>query len=245
MQHCKITQIYCRSIAALCVVAPLVSCTLGRMAPTDTTPPAISSTSPSESAAGAVSNAQESLAKRDAHAATRSDPVSRPGFSFTRVTGGCVLDNITGLMWEVKTADGGLRDGGNIFTNFDSTTELQKLDRTKYAMTYIAPTQAEIDAPTNSAGYRNRVNAQGLCGYSDWRIPGVDELQTIMDFNASYKTRFVDANWFPNTRYSNTWSSSPVVGVSRSVWYVMFNEAGVYVDGRWGHASVQLVRTHQ
>ena len=245
MNHCKIAQICCRNIAALFVGMLLVSCTLGRIAPSDTSPPAISSTSPSDNAAGAVSNAQEGLAKRDTHAAARSDPVSRPGFSFTRVTGGCVLDNITGLMWEVKTADGGLRDKGNLFTNFDSSTELQKLDTTKYAMTYIAPTQADIDAPTNSAGYRNRVNAQGLCGYSDWRIPGVDELQTIIDFNARYPTNFVDENWFPNTRYSNTWSSSPVVGVSRDVWYVMFNEAAVYADGRWANASVQLVRTHQ
>ncbi|MEQ1812925.1 MAG: hypothetical protein ABL860_00520, partial [Candidatus Nitrotoga sp.] len=50
-----------------------------------------------------------------------SEVSATPQAPFSSVTGGCVRDNVTGLMWEVKTADGGLRDWTKSYTNYDST----------------------------------------------------------------------------------------------------------------------------
>ena len=62
----------------------------------------------------------------------------------------CVKDNVTGLVWEVKTDDGGLRDKDWTYTWGDREI-------------YVAA-----------------VNAARLCGYTDWRMPTRLELQSIV-----------------------------------------------------------------
>ena len=64
----------------------------------------------------------------------------------------CVLDNRTGLMWEVKTDDSGLRDKDNVY-QWDN------------AQTFV-----------------NSVNAQSLCSYKNWRLPTRIELVNIVDY---------------------------------------------------------------
>ena len=54
-----------------------------------------------------LNNAQDSMVGRDANVSTNSNSDGKLGFSFTKVSGGCVQDNVTGLTWEVKTTDGG------------------------------------------------------------------------------------------------------------------------------------------
>jgi hypothetical protein len=63
----------------------------------------------------------------------------------------CVRDNVTGLIWEVKTNDGGLRDQNKTYT-FSQTTD-----------------------------YVKNVNATNLCGFKDWRMPNLKELFGIAD----------------------------------------------------------------
>lgn len=106
------------------------------------------------------------------------------GFSYSTVpnpVGGSfavtdrVKDNITGLTWEGKTATGP-RAGSNTYSHYDSTTEAQYYD----GINYVVTTQEQIDAASNSIGYKNAVNARALCGYTDWRLPTVDELQSLV-----------------------------------------------------------------
>ena len=83
----------------------------------------------------------------------------------------CVQDNNTGLVWEGKTASPATsRLGTSTYTNYDSTSSGQKLGGGN-------PTQTEIDAITNSIGYKNSVNTSALCGYTDWRLPTKEELR--------------------------------------------------------------------
>lgn len=182
--------------------------------------------------AGAITlnNAQDGMAGRDANAATNSNTDGKLGFSFTSVAGGCVQDNVTGLMWEVKTTDGLLRDLAKTYTNYDSLA------------TY---TQAQIDAATNSVGFKNSVNTQGLCGYSDWRLPTADELQSIVDYGVASPGPTVDATWFPNTQGSAFWSSSPYAGYPADAWYVDFGYGFVFSDFRSNSNHVRLVRAGQ
>ena len=152
----------------------------------------------------ALNNVQDGMVGRDADMASNDNTDGRLGFSFASIAGGCVLDNVTGLMWEIKTADGGLHDSVNAYTNYDSTNTGQKRGS---GFSWLAPTQTDIDASTNSVGFKNSVNLQGLCGYGDWRVPTVDELQSIVDYGGSPN---VDAKWFPNTQ-GFFWTSTSVV----------------------------------
>jgi hypothetical protein len=126
----------------------------------------------------------------------------------------CVRDNATGLIWQGQTPAGtGLRGNDQEKTNYDSTQALQK--RIDYVAGVggidVAPTQAEIDAITNTVGFKNAVNATNLCGSSAWRLPTEVELNGIVKGPInSHSAASIDSEWFPNTPvYSNYWTSSP------------------------------------
>jgi hypothetical protein len=154
-----------------------------------------------------------------------------------------VLDNVTGLMWEVKDpVAGSLRDWAKTYTNYDSTTSAQFWNGTAY----VNPTQADINAATNSIGFKNSVNASGLCGYNDWRLPTADELQSIVDYSVAFPVPTIDATWFPNTQGNIYWSASPNVGNPALAWVVDFFNGNVSSDGfRDSSSYVRLVRAGQ
>ena len=152
----------------------------------------------------------------------------------------CVKDDATGLIWEGKTASPATsRLGTSSYTNYDSTSSAQKWVS---GTTYVNPTQAEIDASTNSIGYKNAVNTSALCGYTDWRLPTKDELQGIV-LSGSYPT--INSTWFPNTQAWRYWSSSLDVGDSNFAWHVYFGNGGVGYNGRDAYGAVRLVRASQ
>ncbi len=183
--------------------------------------------------AGALSlnPAQDGMVGRDSNANTNSNTDGRLGFSFTAVPGCCVLDNVTGLMWEVKTADGGLRDWTKTYTNYSATYNPSALYGTA----------------TDATGFVTAVNAASLCGFSDWRLPTADELQSIVDYGVAFPGPTVDAAWFPNTQGGRYWSSSHVAGDPSNFWAVGFDYGYVYnVMSIYGGSSyVRLVRSGQ
>ena len=148
----------------------------------------------------------------------------------------CVKDNSTGLIWEGKTASGS-RLGTSTYTNYDDASSAQKWVG---GGTYVNPTQADIDASTNSIGYKNAVNTSALCGYTDWRLPTEEELQGIVASSGNPK---IDTTWFPNTRASWYWTSSPYVGYSGIAWSVNFYYGVVGGSNRDdSYLHVRLVR---
>lgn len=195
----------------------------------------------SEEAATQYNNA-DGLSGRDANEDTNDNADGRLGFSFTSVPasgndpGSCVLDNVTGLMWEEKTADGGLRDKARVYTNYDSDLIPQKLDGS-------APSLAEINAATNSIGFRNRVNAQGLCGFNDWRLPTVDELHGILDYGVPDPGPAIDTKWFPNSIGWMYWTASQMVDNPTYAWYIYFTYGSVTRGVRDLNSHVRLVRS--
>ena len=144
-------------------------------------------------AAIALNPAQDGMRGRDATPATNSAADGKLGFSYTKISASgqtlaasatswaCVKDNLTGLVWEVKTIDGGLRDSAKTYTNYDSTASAQLFDGTAY----VNPTQAQIDAGTNSFGFKNAVNTATLCGAADWRLPTAKELESLVDYGVA------------------------------------------------------------
>ena len=167
--------------------------------------------------------------------ATRySEVPKQPSGTYLRTE--CVKDNITGLVWEGKnpgnSPSGTDRLATTIYTNYDSTSSGQKLGGG-------IPTQAEIDASTNSIGYRDSVRTSNLCGYNDWRLPTKEELQGIL---ASSGIPKIDTDWFPNTAIFLYWTSSPYVGNSDRAWNVSFYNGTVGSSPRDESNRVRLVR---
>lgn len=138
----------------------------------------------------------------------------------------CVRDNATGLIWEGKTTSG-LRAGGNKYNNLDNTSLLQIAANNVPSTTALparSPTQAEIDAPDNSIGYKNNVNALSLCGSGKWRMPTLGELQSIRLPGASTQ---IDLDWFPNTNFDGFYcTSTPFGAIEERSSVIQFFEKG-------------------
>ena len=92
---------------------------------------------------------------------------------------------------------------------------------------------------TNAIGYKQVVNAIGLCGYRDWRLPTVDELKGLI---VSGVTPSIDSSWFPNTISAFYWTSSPYVDDVRYAWGVNFFTGTVGFNLRNYTLLVRLVR---
>jgi Protein of unknown function (DUF1566)/FG-GAP-like repeat len=155
----------------------------------------------------------------------------------------CVKDNVTGLIWEGKEASGA-RAGSTGYTQFDSTAQAQRWTPSGY----VNPTQAEIDAATNSVAYINLVNQTALCGYTDWRLPTVSELQTLQDAGVLSSISIgpsINRTWFPNTMSSNYRTSDADVSFAGYAWNVYFTGGGVRPNQRYSLLPIRLVRASQ
>ena len=77
----------------------------------------------------------------------------------------CVKDNLTGLIWEVKTADKALHDGQQTYSwyNTDTNTNGGFVGEEKV---------------TNTQAFIKSVNQASLCGFSDWHLPTRQELES-------------------------------------------------------------------
>ncbi len=139
----------------------------------------------------------------------------------------CVRQNSTGLIWQgqMPAGSGHLRANDQYKTNFDSTTG----DQNWNGGTPIPATQGQIDAITNSIGFKNAVNATNLCGSNAWRLPTKDELLGIVK-TSEYPT--IDNSWFPNTVDRYYWTSSPFAGGADYAWSVDFYDGYADGDGR-------------
>ena len=175
--------------------------------------------------AGTVTSSSATLS---VFATKYSEVANASGGTYARTE--CVKDNNTGLVWEGKTAS-------------PATSRLGSSTYTNYHSSYYG-TQAQMDAASNTYGYVAAVNASGLCGYNDWRLPTKEELQGILASSGSPR---IDTAWFPNTQAWYYWSSSPNVGFSYDAWLVGFfngNVSSFYFRSYYGGA-VRLVRASQ
>ena len=88
-----------------------------------------------------------------------------------------------------------------------------------------------------------RFNQQGgYAGYTDWRIPSIDELKTLIDKVKGKNGNYIDADTFPNNT-SLFWSSSEESDLSnRCAWIIFFSDGSVSCDYKSNRYAVRLVR---
>ena len=149
----------------------------------------------------------------------------------------CTQDNVTGLMWEVKTT-GGLRSSGYTYTWYDSNSATNG-GNAGTASGGICFTAGRCDTEK----FVQDVNAAGLCGHTDWRMPKRGELRSIVDQSRYSPT--IDPDYFPNTVSSNFWSASSNAYYSSYAWVVNFSYGYAYYYYKYGTNQVRLVRAGQ
>lgn len=126
------------------------------------------------------------------------------GFDFTRLDSlgdevddltkpwSCVRDNITGLVWEVKTTGTGLHSRNHTYSWYQ-TSDDGGFNGDRNA----TGTSCSI-ANCDTSGYTSAVNGAGLCNFNDWRIPTHRELMSIVHFGKT-GTPMIDTTMFPNS----------------------------------------------
>lgn len=113
----------------------------------------------------------------------------------------CTRDNVTGLIWEIKT---------------DSVVDLRYLLHAYTWYSTAANNGGDAGslggdscngtlAACNTLSYALAVNAATLCGHGDWRLPTIKELQSIKNFGGDDPA--IDTNYFPNTDSSFYWAA--------------------------------------
>ncbi len=181
---------------------------------------------------------QDALYGRDAYANDDSDGVA--GFSFTKLDDNgdpladqtvaygtepgqavwaCVRDNVTGLIWEVKT-NSGLQDTDSRYTWYDSDGG-QGGDPVGVSDGGTCSGASGCDTERFVAD----VNGNALCGATDWRLPTLDELIGIVHFGTpdTFFTVDIDTGYFPNASAAEYWSSSrSAVSGPSDAWLVDF-----------------------
>ena len=165
----------------------------------------------------------------------------------------CTKDNKTGLIWEVKTTDGGLRDMNNTYTWYEPDAKknggYEGFQNGDGHPEYCKGSQCDTYAFTNA------VNANGLCGKNDWRMPTVAELmKLVVCSDGKYKTDgscpnyetvtppTINTTYFPNTPSDWFWSSSPHAYGSSHAWGVYFSYGYSGSYSKFNGNNVRLVR---
>lgn len=156
----------------------------------------------------------------------------------------CTRDNLTGRIWEVKTDDGGLRDRDWTYTWYDDIhPDNNGGNPGSLGSDTCGATLS--NGQCNTQAYVAAVNAVGLCGFNDWRMPTSDELQGLVDSGIPYPGPVVDSAYFPNTVGDWYWSSSVWAYSLRSAWYVDFGYGIVNAGGKASGYRVRLARGGQ
>jgi hypothetical protein len=142
--------------------------------------------------------ASDSLPKTDqaviytpADEAYIQDKVEWPAPRFTENGDGTVTDSLTGLMW--------LKDGGCLKKGWND------------ALNIITDFNAN---PLRYSCFGYTAN------YTDWRMPNVKELESMINYDVSDMAGWLNSVGFTNIQYSSYWSSTTSQKSAAQAWMV-------------------------
>lgn len=176
---------------------------------------------------------------RDSNKALNKDDNGYKGFNFTKLdaTGkalkadatswACVRDNVTKMVWEVKTDDGGTHDKKWTYYFYDSKYKDSNDsngnggDDNAHPGADSTTSQANASATCGlsdctTEAFVSKVNTDGLCGINKWELPSMQALLSLVDFGRTKQkevggvmqdyTGLIDERYFPN--FISSWSST-------------------------------------
>jgi 6-phosphogluconolactonase (cycloisomerase 2 family) len=142
-------------------------------------------------------------------------------------------DNTTGLIWELKTDDGGIHDKDNLYTWCDANPATN------------GGNQGTCGDGTDTGDFITSLNNANFGGYGDWRLPAVKELSFLVNRSIPSPGPVVCADFFSDTGPSSYWSSSTRVDFPEHAWHVDFADGGVSSFGKSNSYYARAVRSGQ
>ncbi len=164
-------------------------------------------------------------------------PLENPGSR--EVNWSCILDRKTGLLWEIKSNDGLLRDSQHTFSWYEPDAK-----RNGGFSGYRNKGRCSL-AQCNTHAYIAAINQKHLCGNTDWRLPTREELRSIVDYQIRYPGPTINTNLFPNTVSQFYWSSDPDASDKDSAWGIGFSFGYDYAYFKSDLGYVRLVSGYQ
>lgn len=138
----------------------------------------------------------------------------------------CVVDTNSGLVWENKRGDESVGHGKWTYSWSDNPAPIN---------TFPEGSCSDLNH-CSTAAYVQLANQQAWCGYSNWRVPTLDELQTLLDFSDADSAAKVCPCFLANTMASSYWSSNS--DQSRKQFGINFKDGEVRAFPQ--HASLYL-----
>jgi len=160
----------------------------------------------------------------------------------------CTRDNVTGLLWEVKTSSG-LRSSTHTYSWYSVDATTNGGNPGSLGANSCGSTLSSYANQCNTANYVVAVNAiaPALCGYSDWRLPSLRELQSLVDFSvpATGGAPTIDANYFSNTDASGYYTTASNYWSPTASWVLTFSSGKFGNNLKSASNHVRLVRGGQ
>lgn len=150
----------------------------------------------------------------------------------------CTRDNVTGLVWEVKTDDGEMRDRhwNYVWFNPDDATNGGYPGEEVGVQLACGFTMA-----CNTQAYVEYVNSIDLCGRGDWRLPRLVELSGLANLASTDVIGAIDHDYFFDDGYGSAWTSDSAMEPEDGAWFVNFDDGHVEVMPKGGMTGIRLV----
>lgn len=166
---------------------------------------------------------------------TKGEAIEDVGKSSTK-TWPCVLDQKTGLVWEVKTRKPGLHYQYNTYSWFNPDIQVNG-----GLAGYPGGTDCH-NQPCDTESFLEKVNETGWCNAHDWRLPTREELRSLVNYSQKEKGPVIDNVAFPNSANQFYWAAESSATNPDEAWGIGFAFGFDYAYYKNNRGHVRLVR---
>lgn len=156
------------------------------------------------------------------------------GDDYAKQPWACVRDNQSGLVWEVKKSEPGLQNINHTYSWYDSDQNTNGGWAGKANAGVCTGSDCDIES------YVKAINAEQLCGYSDWYLPSRYELNTIVDTSVPYPGPTLPKSFFPESLPGKYWTDTTFKTRRAGAWIWSFDTGSDSVVEKSEAHSIRL-----
>jgi Protein of unknown function (DUF1566) len=107
---------------------------------------------------------------------------------------------------------------------------------------WVGAPSVSVDTWANALTSANDLT---LCGFSDWRLPNINELESLVNSEVANQAAFLNAQGFSSVQASSYWSSSSYTDFAGGAWVLYMTNGGMDGDNKAVGNYVWPVRAGQ